>query len=160
MVMPQVAIEYVIMVPVLIAQIFLFPYAASIMMNTWVESRRSIALQEVASHLSSSMQQLYSSINHDTITVGTTTFKTDLPVVIENYPYTANASLRTTGSNPNGSRILEITVKCMGIGLSTTASATFGNNMQWRNSTFMSNSTSASIVAQKMTNGTIQMYFG
>lgn len=158
--MPQVAIEYVIMVPVLIAQIFLFPFAASIMMNNWVESRRTIALQEAASHLSSSLQQLYSSVNHDTITAGTTTFKTDLPMLIEDYPYTANASLRTAGSDPNGSRILEITLKCMGIGLSTTAFATFGENMQWRNSTLMSNSTSATVVVEKMPNSTILMYFG
>jgi hypothetical protein len=158
--MPQVAIEYVIMVPILIAQIFLLPYAASIMMNNWVESRRNIALQEVASHLSSSMEQIYSSINHETITVGTTTYTTDLPLQIEDYPYTANASLRETGSNPNGSRILEITLKCIGIGISTTALATFGNNMQWRNSTFMSNSTSASILVEKMSNGTILLYFG
>jgi hypothetical protein len=156
----QVAIEYVIMVPVLIAQIFLLPYAASVMMNNWVESRRTIALQEAASHLSSSLQQLYSSMNHDSITTGKVTYLTDLPIAIEDYPYTANASLRTTGSDSNGSRILEITIKCVSVGISTTTWATFGNNMEWRSSTFASNSTSGGVFAEKMANNTILMYFG
>jgi len=38
--------------------------------------------------------------------------------------------------------------------------ATFGNNMNWKNSTFQSNSTSTNLVAEKQSNGTILMYFG
>jgi hypothetical protein len=155
--MPQVAIEYMIMVPILIAQIFLFPYVASIMMNNWTDARRTIAIQEAASCLSSSMQQLYSSMNHDTITNGTVTYNLGLPLYIENYPYIGNATLRTASSDPNGSRILEITLRYSGIGISTTAIATFGGNMQWKNSTFFSNSTSAGIVAEKYWNVTTQM---
>jgi len=154
----QVAIEYMIMIPILIAQIFLFPMVASAMMNNWVDSRRTIVIQEVASNLSSSMQQLYSSLNHETISAGTVTNKLELPRYIEDYPYKGNASLRTIGSN--GSRILEITLSYVGDDISTTALATFGANMEWMNSTFISNSTSAGIIAEKQLNGTIRMYFG
>jgi len=154
----QVAIEYMIMIPILIAQIFLFPMVASAMMNNWVDSRRTIVIQEVASNLSSSMQQLYSSLNHETISAGTVTNKLELPRYIEDYPYKGNASLRTIGSN--GSRILEITLSYVGDDISTTALATFGANMEWMNSTFLSNSTSAGIIAEKQLNGTIRMYFG
>jgi len=154
----QVAIEYMIMIPILIAQIFLFPMVASAMMNNWVDSRRTIVIQEVASNLSSSMQQLYSSLNHETISAGTVTNELDLPRYIEDYPYKGNASLRTIGSN--GSRILEITLSYVGDDISTTALATFGANMEWMNSTFLSNSTSAGIIAEKQLNGTIRMYFG
>ena len=154
----QVAIEYMIMIPILIAQIFLFPMVASAMMNNWVDSRRTIVIQEVASNLSSSMQQLYSSLNHETISAGTVTNKPELPRYIEDYPYKGNASLRTIGSN--GSRILEITLSYVGDDISTTALATFGANMEWMNSTFLSNSTSAGIIAEKQLNGTIRMYFG
>ena len=73
-------------------------------------------------------------------------------------PYKGNASLRTIGSN--GSRILEITLSYVGDDISTTALATFGANMEWMNSTFLSNSTSAGIIAEKQLNGTIRMYFG
>lgn len=156
--MAQVAIEYMIMIPILIAQIFLFPMVASAMMNNWVDSRRTIVIQEVASNLSSSMQQLYSSLNHETISAGTVTNKLELPRYIEDYPYKGNASLRTIGSN--GSRILEITLSYVGDDISTTALATFGANMEWMNSTFLSNSTSAGIIAEKQLNGTIRMYFG
>jgi len=154
----QVAIEYMIMIPILIAQIFLFPMVASAMMNNWVDSRRTIVIQEVASNLSSSMQQLYSSLNHETISAGTVTNELALPRYIEDYPYKGNASLRTIGSN--GSRILEITLSYVGDDISTTALATFGANMEWMNSTFLSNSTSAGIIAEKQLNGTIRMYFG
>ncbi len=157
---PQVAIEYLLLVPVLMLQIFIFPYAASLLMNNWAESRRTIEIQEAANHLSSSMQQLYSSVNHDTITAGTVTYKLDLPLYIEHYSYTGNATLRTVSSDPNGSRILEITLKYVGVDISTSVLVTFGGNMQWKNSTFQSYSTSASIIAEKQSNGTIRMYFG
>jgi hypothetical protein len=39
-------------------------------------------------------------------------------------------------------------------------SVSLGQNVEWQNSTFMSNSTSASIIANKQPNGTILMYFG
>jgi len=159
----QVSIEYMIMIPILIVQIFLFPLTASIIMNRWVDSRRTIVIQEVASHMSSSMQQLYSSLNHETISAGTVTNKLELPRYIEDYPYKGNASLRALGSN--GSRVLEITLSYVGVGISTTALATFGNNAEWKSSTFISNSTSPSIIAEKYWNATtqtfmIKMYFG
>ncbi|HJW97500.1 MAG TPA: hypothetical protein VJ529_00095, partial [Candidatus Bathyarchaeia archaeon] len=62
--MVHVTIEYMIMVPVLVLQIFLFPLTANWLMTTWVDSRRNLALQDVASHLSSTIQQLYLSLNH------------------------------------------------------------------------------------------------
>lgn len=154
--MAQVSIEYMIMIPVLIAQIFLFPMVASAIMNNWVDARRTIAIQEVASHLSSSMQQLYSSMNHETISPGNVTTKMDLPSYIEDYSYKGSATLRTVGSN--GSRVLELTLNYVGVGISTTASATFGNNMEWKTSVFQSNSTSARLAAEKYWNATTNMY--
>ncbi|MEM2280902.1 MAG: hypothetical protein QXZ68_02800, partial [Candidatus Bathyarchaeia archaeon] len=57
--MAHITIEYVIMLPILIMQILLFPLTASWLMNIWVDSRRTLALQEVASHLGSVIQQVY-----------------------------------------------------------------------------------------------------
>ena len=158
--MAHVTIEYLIMVPILIVQILIFPFAATILMNGCVESRRTIEIQEAANHLSSSIQQLYSSVNHDTITSGTVSYKLGLPPYIDDYYYTGNATLRFVSPDPNGSRILEITLKFVGVDISTSVTATFGGNMQWQNSSFQSNSLSASIIAEKQSNGEILMYFG
>jgi hypothetical protein len=98
-------------------------------------------------------------MNHETISDGKVTSKIDLPSYIEDYPYKGNASLRAVGSGSGGSRVLEITLSYIGVGISTNTLTTFGDNMEWKSSTFLSNSTSASIIAEKL-NGTIKMYFG
>jgi hypothetical protein len=145
-----------IMIPILIMQIFLFPLTAGLIMSGWVDSRRTLALKETASHLSSTIQQLYSSLNHATISVGTVTTKLDVPPFIEGYAFSGNATWRP----PLDSKILDLTLRLMGANVETTASVTLGENAEWGNSTLMSNSTYASINAQKMANGTIRLYFG
>ena len=160
--MPQVTIEYMIMIPILIMQIFLFPLTAGWIMNTWVDSRRTLALQEAASHLGSSMQQIYSSLNHAAIAAGTVTNKLDIPPFIEGYAYVGNATLRTALDPAlNSSKILDITLRLMGVSIEATTSVTLGQNVEWQqNSTFMSNSTYASINAEKQSNGVIRLSFG
>jgi hypothetical protein len=157
---PHVTIEYVIMVPVLILQIFLFPFAASLIMNTWVDSRRTLALQEAAGHLGSSMQQMYFSLNHTTISAGNVTNKLDIPPFIEGYPYTGTAMLRTVSDPALSSNVLEVTLKFVGLGISASTIVTLGQNVKWRDSTFMSNSTFACLRAEKYGNGTIKLSFG
>jgi hypothetical protein len=156
----QITIEYMIMIPILIMQIFLFPLTAGIIMNGWVDSRRTLALQETASHLGSSMQQLYSSLNHESISAGVVNNTLDTPPFIEGYAYTGTAVLRNA-SDPNSARILDITLTLVGTGLVATSSVTLGQNVLWGNSTLMSNSTSAGISAAKLpdANGTIQLAF-
>ena len=157
----QITIEYMIMIPILILQIFLFPFTASLIMNTWVTSRESLALQEAASHLGSSIQQVYFSLNHDSISAGTLTSKSNIPPFIENYPYVGNASLATSlDSSLNSTKVLGITLNLIGAGVSTSTSVTLGQNVVWQNSTFLSNSTGAGIIAHKYPNGTIQLSFG
>lgn len=159
--MPHVTIEYVIMVPVLILQIFLFPLATSLFMNIWVDSRRTLALQDVASHLGSTIEQAYFSLNHETISAGTATYSPGLPPYIENYPYTGNATLRTIlDPSLNSSRALEITLRLGTFGTTVTASVILGQNVEWKESVFISNSTNACIIAKKFPNGTILFSFG
>ena len=150
-----------IMIPILIMQIFLFPLTAGWIMNTWVDSRRTLALQETASHLGSSIQQIYSSLNHDTISAGTVTNKLDVPPFIEGYVFTGNATLRTLGAAANSSKVLDLTLRLLGTSIQTTASVTLGQNVEWTQSSVLkSNSTLASINAEKQLNGTIRLYFG
>ena len=160
--MAHITIEYVIMIPILILQIILFPLTASWLMTIWVDSRRTLALQEVASHLGSVIQQVYFTLNHETITVGTITQKPDVPPFIENYPYIGNATLKTVlDPSMNASKVLTITLRLKGTGTKVTTTVLLGQNVAWRESTFISNSTNACIIAQKFANnGTIRLAFG
>lgn len=156
--MVQITIEYMIMIPILIMQIFLFPLTAGWIMNTWVDSRQTLALKETASHVGSTIQQVYSALNHESISAGTVSISLEITPFIEGYAYKGNASLSDPG--PDSSQILEITLRFMGGRIEATTSVTLGSDVEWdQNSEFMSNSTHASLIADKMPNGTILLYF-
>ena len=155
--MVQITIEYMIMIPLLILQIFLFPLTAGWMMTHWVDSRQTLALQETASNLGSSIQQVYSALNHVSISTGNVTSKLPVTAYIEGYAYTGNASLRAAA---NSSQYLDITLKFMDGSIETTTSVVLGANVNWNaDSAFMSNSTSANLVAEKLSDDSILMYF-
>jgi len=158
--MAHITIEYVIMLPLLILQIILFPLTASWLMNVWVDSRRTLALEEVASHLGSTIQQVYFTLNHDTVTAGNMTQKPDVPPFIEDYPYIGNATLKSA-YGPSSTKILELTLRLKGVGKSVSTKVLLGQNVVWQESTFISNSTNACIKAWKnATDGTITLSFG
>ena len=150
-----------IMMPILILQIFLFPLTAGWLMNIWVDSRRTLALQETASHMGSSIQQIYFSLNHQTISAGTVTQKLEIPPFIEGYSYTGNATLRTVLDPAlNSSKVLDIMLRLRTVGITVTTSVILGQNVEWVNSTFVSNSTNACLTAEKQSNGVIRLSFG
>lgn len=157
--MAQITIEYMILIPLLILQIFLFPLTVGWIMNTWVDSRRSLALEEAASNIASSIQQIYFALNHASISTGNLTSKLDAPPFIEGYYYCGNATIRQV-SEFNGSKILDITLNLVGLKISASAAATLGHNVEWCNSAFISNSTMTCVVGEKFPNGTILMHFG
>jgi hypothetical protein len=158
--MTHITIEYMIMLPILILQIFLFPLTASWLMNIWVDSRRTLALQDVASHLGSTIQQLYFSLNHETISAGTATYSPGLPPFIENYNYVGNATLRKVSGSADSSKVLSITLMLAKTKITVTTLVTLGSNVLWRSSVFVSNSTHACVSAMKNATGTITLYFG
>jgi len=157
----NVTIEYVIMIPILILQVILFPIAAGLLMNVWVGSRRTIALQEAASNLGSTMQQIYSELNQAAIPVGTSIMQgSSAPAFIEGYSYTGTAKLQAaSGSALNSSKVLKITLSLETAGISVSTLVIVGKNVQWSQSTFESNSTNAGILAQKFANATICLSF-
>lgn len=158
--MPHITIEYMIMIPMLIMQIFLFPLTASWLMNTWVDSRRTLALQDVAGHLASTMQQLYFSLNHATIPAGKASYAPGLPPFIEDLSYVANGTLRpVVGSGSNYTKVIDLGVWLTGTKNSVTAAVVLGPNVVWQPSLFLSNSTRASVTAEKMMDGTISLRF-
>jgi hypothetical protein len=148
------------MLPLLILQIVLFPVAASLLMNVWVGSRTTIALQEAANNLGSDMQQIYSELNQPAIPATAVTQKSSVPAFIENYPYTGTATLQAASSSAlNSSKVLTITLTLETTGTKVTTLVILGKNAQWSPSTFESNSTNAGILAQKFANTTICLSF-
>lgn len=152
--MPHITIEYVMLIPLLFVQILVFPFAASIMASSWVDARRDVALQDAASHLASTIQQLYLSVNREEIAAGSITQASTLPPTIESYPYTATGNL-SAPLDSDSSRVLTITLRLEEAGNTATATALLGPNARWDGGTFRSNSPDASIKVRKFVNGTL-----
>jgi hypothetical protein len=153
--MVQITIEYMILTPVFILLIFLLPLFASSVMNNYVDSRQNLELQNVANHLGSTIQQVYFSLNHETVGAGTISSNMQIPPLLEGYTYTVNATSRiASGSGPI---IVDFKLILMGSGATTNASVTLDKNAVWVNSYFWSNSATASISAIKFSNNTIQV---
>ncbi len=148
------------MLPILLMQVFLFPLTAAWLMNIWVDSRRTLAVQDVASHLGSTIQQLYFSLNHGTMSTGKATYSPGLPPYIEDCAYYANGTLRNVSSQQGASKVLDLEVRLVSTKISVTTTVMLGSNVQWQESTFMSNSTHAVISAIKQVDGSITLYFG
>jgi hypothetical protein len=156
--MAHITIEYVILIPVLILQIFLLPYAASAYMSYWTTSSQTLALQDASSHIRSSIQQLYFFLNSQSVSSGTVTNNLGTPKNIGNHAYIGNATLISVSGSGSG-KVLQLTLQLIGTTISTTSPITFGQNVQWSNSTFMSNSATTCISAYKDSNNTIWLSF-
>jgi hypothetical protein len=159
--MPHITIEYMIMIPILLMQIIIFPYLAITMRNSWLDSNINLELQEICSHLASSMQQLYYTVNHASISSGSLTAQLNIPTSINDgygniYRYTI--MLQNATNTNSHVRIMNITLSMLGPGGEASTLVTLGGNAAWQNnSTFPSNS--ASIIATK-TPGSISLSFG
>ena len=156
--MPSITLEYMIMIPVLILQIFIFPLTASVIMNTWADSSMTIELQETAGHMGSSVQQLYYTMNHASIPNGTMTITLDTPPLIQGHAYKTTLSHAT--HLDTSSQIMNVTLKLIGTKDQTSTLVTLGQNVDWQeNLTFNSTAHSLNLIAHKMSNS-IWISFG
>lgn len=154
--MPHVSMEYVIMVPVLLVQVILIPMAAGWIVDVWVVRRQEIALQDVASHMGTTIQQLYFSLGTEQVGPGISTHSPELPPFIESIPYVITASDSEVGN----STIIDLYLALMGTGTTATSKVIVGPDVLWQQSTFLSNATSPSIIVEKFPNGTLSFSFG
>ena len=154
--MPHATMEYAIMVPILLVQVILMPMAAGWMVEIWVKRRRETALQDVASHIGSTIQQLYFSLNREEIAASITTQASNVPPFIETIPYTITGSDRKV----ENSTIIDFHLALAGTASTATTRVTLGPNVSWNDSTFVSNSTNACIKVEKASNGTLSFSFG
>jgi hypothetical protein len=148
-----------IMIPLLILQIFIFPIVAVTVMNVWSNQRMTVELQEISGHLGSSLQQLYYSINHSSISSGSLTCKLDVPTVITDGGHGYNYMIILGNATNQGSSVNVMNLTLSLIGTSGTASTliTLGQNANWTSSTLKSNNISQ-INANK-TSGNIFLAF-
>jgi hypothetical protein len=158
--MANITIEYMILIPLLILQIFLLPYAASAMMSCWTTSSETITLQDAASHLGSSIQQFYLFVNNPALSSTTVTNSLGVPAYINGKAYIGKASLAPV-SGSGSEQVLNLTLSLTGSSISTYSIVDLGQNAKWKPSgtTFMSNAPSPCINALKYSNGTILLYF-
>jgi hypothetical protein len=149
--MPSISLEYMIMVPVLIAQIFIFPYTASVIMNTWTDSRMTIELGEIAGHVGSSIQQLYYAINHESMSSGSVSVTLDMPPLIEGHAYTT--TLTHAKQLDTSCKIMNVTLKLSGTKDETSTLVTLGPNVNWQeNLSFLSGAQPIVLKADKTQN--------
>ena len=157
--MAHITIEYMIMIPLLILQIFIFPIVAVTVMNVWSNSRMTVELQEVSGHLASSVQQLYFSINHASIASGSLTAKLSVPIVIQDGYNGYNYMITLSDATNQGSaiKVMNLTLSLIGTRGSASTLITLGQNANWTSSSFDSNNISQ-INATK-TSGNILLSF-
>ena len=159
--MPHTTMEYVIMAPILILQVLFFPLAASWMMEIWIDSRRQIVLQGAADHLGSIIQQIYFSLNRETVSSGIVKYAPDLPKFIDNEVYTARARLENV-SGTNSSKVLKLNLTLEKFGNTVETSIVLGPNVWWNEtSVYVSNAVNACIVANKSAvDNVLRLWFG
>jgi len=157
----QATLEYMILIPVLIIQIFLFPMWVSVAMGQWTTDRQSIELQQAAGKLGSIIEQTYLSLNHTSILSCSFNTSLGLQPTIEGYNYTGRATLQAVSNAEYGtSKVLSVTLSLMGKDMSTTTLVTLGQNAEWLNTQFVNNPPTACVKAVKLPNQTIQLSFG
>jgi hypothetical protein len=153
--MAHITIEYMIMIPVMIMQIFLFPFAATVIMNTWVDQHRSLQLQEIAGHLASSVQQMYFTMNRASDGSGCLTSILDTPSRIDNHFY--NITLQDISNPSSSAKVMKITLNLIGANGESSSLITLGSNAAWQDgATYRSNVTSVSATESS---GTIWLSF-
>ena len=157
--MAHITIEYMIMIPVLIMQIFLFPIVASVIMNTGGDSTTTIQLQTTAGHMGSSIQQLYYTMNHGSMSDGSMKISLDVPPIINGHAYTTTLSHVT--HLDTSFQIMNVTLKIIGTKVQTSTLVTLGQNVVWNeNLAFNSTSHNLSLIATKTANSISISYGG
>ena len=140
-------------------QIFLFPFAASAIMNTWGDSNTTIQLQTAAGYMGSSIQQLYYTVNHGSMSDGSMKIALEVPPIINGRAYTTTLSHVT--HLDTSYKIMNVTLKIIGANVQTSTLVTLGQNVDWtQNLAFNSTSHNLSLIATKTANSISISYGG
>jgi len=158
-VLPHVTIEAVILAPLLIVQITLFPFVASMMSSKWADSTWKITLEEAGSQMANTIQQLYLSFNRAEVSAGTMIQASTFPAEISGQAYIATGSLNWSLTQSSG-KILVLNLTLQKTGVRATVRTPLGPNVLWdEQSLFDSSSPNASIKVRKFVDGTLLFSF-
>jgi hypothetical protein len=149
-----------IMVPVMILQIFLFPYIAVTLMDNWTASRQTIELQDIASQVGSTVQQMYYIINHASVSSGSASMKValDIPKTVDDTAYTVTLS---HASNVSSSyQVMNVTLHVIKGSAQTSTLVTLGDNINWQNNLAFSSLTRNLTLAATKTANAITLTLG
>ena len=150
--MSDVVIENIMLLPLLIMTLILFPIAANSVVVTYISQQNEIVAQSAMNQIVSTVQQLYYSLNREDIMACNITMAKPFPQKIGSYEYYVDAKM-----NPN-SLTLSLSMPGMNFALNKTIS--LSSNALWIDSQLRSTSPSAAINAQKLSNGTLVFNFG
>jgi hypothetical protein len=127
-------------------------------MDRWEDSRLVLELQQTAGNLGSSIQQLYYTMNRDTVTEGTMRIILDVPYLIDGRIYTT--ILSHVINSETSYEIMNVTLKLVGATSHASTLVTLGPNIDWQEDlSFNSTANSLSVIANKTAN-TIWLSFG
>ena len=142
--MAHTSIEYMIMVPVLILQIFLFPYVATAIMNTWENDRLDLQLENIAANLGSSVQQLYYTMNRELISSGSLTIQLYTPsrIVCSSGNYSYTIEVRNASAASGYAQIMNITVSLFEGERTASTIVTLGEDAAWDDASYISDNVS------------------
>jgi hypothetical protein len=158
-IMTNVAIEVVLLTPVLLIQVILLPFAASTLSAKWATATQDVTLNETASQMAGTIEQLYLSLNRPEISTGTITQASTFPAEIADHSYYVTGQLKPS-PEPGFGRILFLNLTLQDIGNAVTVQTPLGTNVSWNEtSRFDSSSPNASIKVQKFANGTLLFSF-
>ena len=120
-------------------------------MGSYQDSLITMEMQSTAGHISSSIHQLYNSMNHGTFSNGSMQINLDIPQLIQGRAYTT--TLTHVTSTDTTYQIMNVTLKTI-IGTDQVSSlVTLGTNANWQeNLAFNSTAHSLSLAANKTAN--------
>jgi len=157
--LPHVAVEAVILAPLLIVQIILFPFVAYMMSSKWADATREITLEEAGSQMANTIQQLYLSLNRAEVSAGTMVQASTFPTEISGQAYIAKGYLNWSLALGSG-KILALNLTLQKLGVRAIVRTPLGPSVLWdEQSLFDSSSPNASIKVQKFANGTLLFSF-
>jgi len=155
----NVALEAVILAPLLLIQVVLFPFVANTLSAKWANATRDVMLKETASQMASTIQQLYLSLNRPEVSTGTITQASTFPAELDKCSYYATGLLKASLQLGFG-KILFLNLTLQKLGNTVTVQTPLGTNVLWNEtSLFDSSSPNASIKVQKFANGTLLFSF-
>jgi hypothetical protein len=149
-----------IMIPVMILQIFLFPFVATMLMDNWASSRQTLELQETAGKLSSTIQQMYYTINRASVSSSSAAMKValDFPKTIENQAYTVTL-LKITNLDFSY-RVMNVTLRLINGDCFASSLVTLGDNIDWQDNLSFSSTTSNIVLTATKTDNAIVLTLG